>query len=60
MIFTLLANVIALHVGLTMVEIRELGFEQTKSKVWFRATHLHLEEQIYAEICDFLEVFFGV
>ena len=60
MILTLLAEVVALHVRFSMIEVRESGFERTLLRAWFRATCLSLEEQIHAESCDFLEVFLGV
>ena len=60
MILTLLAEVVALHMRFTMIEVQEPGFERTFSRAWFRAICLRLEEQIYAEFCDFLEVFLGV
>lgn len=45
MIHTLLTEVVVLHVGFTMIEIWEVGFERTFLRAWFRATCLRLENK---------------
>ena len=59
-ILTLLAKVVALYIGFTIVEVWEPGFERSSLRASFQATCLCFEKQIYAEFCDSLEVFFGV
>lgn len=51
---------VALYVRFAMVEVLEPGFKKTFFRAWFWAIRLRLEEQIYAEFCDSLDVFLDI
>lgn len=60
----LLTEVVALHMGLSVVEVSEPSlhwpFLRSFLEAWIRAIGLCLEERIHAKLCDSLKIFFDI